>query len=68
MNQPPSVEAPEKVVGEAMARRIALGLIAAFILVVVCAFVDKAGRNRLEKAKETRVPASASAAAPTEAE
>jgi hypothetical protein len=68
MNQSPSAEAPEKVVGETLARRIAGGLVGAFVLVVVCAFVDKAGRNRLEKAVETRMPAAAAAPAPSEAE
>jgi hypothetical protein len=55
MNEAQHPESPAEVVGEPVARRLALGLVAAFVVVVFFSFIDKTGRKQLETTKETRM-------------
>jgi hypothetical protein len=56
MHQSPE-EPPAEIVGRPFALRLAAGLVAAFVVIVIFSFVDRAGRTRLEKATEKPVPA-----------
>jgi hypothetical protein len=51
MNENPPTEPPAEIVGFKFAQRLAAALIAAFVLIVVCAFIDRANRAQLESAK-----------------
>lgn len=51
MNQDPPTQPPSEINGRAFAQRLAAGLIAAFVLVVVFAFIDRANRAQLESAQ-----------------
>lgn len=51
MNKTPPTLPPTEIVGRKFAQRLAAGLIAAFVLIVVCAFIDRANRTHLETAE-----------------
>jgi hypothetical protein len=56
MMNSPLEEPSAEIVGRPFAMRLAAGLVAAFVVIVVFSFVDRAGRTRLEKATEKPVP------------
>ena len=51
MNETPPTDLPAEIIGRKFAQRLAAALIAAFVLIVVCAFIDRANRPHLENAK-----------------
>ena len=52
MDQTPPLEPTAVITAQPFAMRLAAALIAAFVLIVVLAFVDRAGRSQLETSED----------------